>query len=94
MQVESTTADVLEIDADAIVLGVHTDGATGGASAAIDRATGGLLTALKERGEFTGKKYELLALVGPHGVAARQVLLVGLGTVSYTHLTLPTILLV
>jgi len=79
MQVESTTADVLKIDADAIVLGVHTDGAASGAAASIDRATDGLLTALKERGEFTGKKYELLPLIGTRGVTARQVMLVGLG---------------
>ena len=44
-----------------------------------DRATDGLLSKLIERQEITGKKYELVSLLAPSGIAAGQLLVVGLG---------------
>jgi len=79
MQVAITDAEVQKVDADAVVVGKFADGELLPAAAAVDRATDGQLTKLAERGEFAGKKYELLPVVGPRGVAAGQVLLIGLG---------------
>ena len=44
-----------------------------------DRATDGLLSKLIERKEITGKKFELVPLLAPPGIAAGQFLVVGLG---------------
>ncbi|HEV2968879.1 MAG TPA: leucyl aminopeptidase [Pirellulales bacterium] len=66
-------------DADAIVVGVFSGEALSGSSAEADRATGGLLAKLIERKEITGKKFETVALLAPSGVAAGQILVVGLG---------------
>jgi leucyl aminopeptidase len=66
-------------DADAIVVGVFSGEALSGSAAEADRATGGLLAKLIERKEITGKKFETVALLAPQGVAAGQILVVGLG---------------
>ena len=68
--------------ADAIVVGLFSRVALAGAAADADRATGGLLTKLIERKEITGKKYELTTLLAPPGIAAGQLLVVGLGRTS------------
>ena len=65
--------------ADALVVGLFSDVALSGAAADADRATGGLLAKLIERKEITGKRFELTTLLAPPGIAAEQLLVVGLG---------------
>jgi leucyl aminopeptidase len=79
MQISRASSGVLETAADAVVVGVFSDAPAGGAAAAVDRATGGLLSRVLENQDFGGKPYELLPLMSPLGVAARQVILLGLG---------------
>jgi leucyl aminopeptidase len=71
-----------EIAVDAIVIGVVSEGPPQGAAQAIDLSTGGAISQLRERGEFSGKVAEVLPLHGPSGVRAPLILLVGLGKQS------------
>jgi leucyl aminopeptidase len=66
------------IRADALVVFIH-EGSIGGAATGIDRATGGLLSRLATAGEITGKRYECVPILAPAGVAAGQVVVIGLG---------------
>ncbi len=62
-----------------MVVGVFSDGSLNAAARDVDHAAGGLLQRLFEQKEIAGKLYELTPLLGVPGVAARQVLVVGLG---------------
>ena len=66
------------IRADALVVFV-TEGNIGSAATGIDRATGGLLSRLATAGEITGKRYECVPILAPAGVAAGQIVVIGLG---------------
>lgn len=66
------------IRADALVVFV-TEGTIGGAATGIDRATGALLSRLASAGEITGKRYECVPILAPAGVAAGQIVVIGLG---------------
>ncbi|MEM7315693.1 MAG: M17 family peptidase N-terminal domain-containing protein, partial [Planctomycetota bacterium] len=68
-----------EIEADALVVGIYHQAELPAAAQAIDAATDGAISRLLEIGEFEGKPNEALSLHAPAGVAANQVLLVGLG---------------
>jgi leucyl aminopeptidase len=80
MAVTTTNEKVSEIDADAIVIGVHAEAPPSGPAEEVNRATGGLLTRLIEAKEITGKKCETVTLLAPPGIKARFALVVGLGT--------------
>ncbi|MFO0820309.1 MAG: leucyl aminopeptidase [Pirellulales bacterium] len=79
MQVVSTDLPASQLDADAVVVPVFADQPFSGATAEIDRATGGALTRLRDARELTGKVLELTAVLAPAGVKAPQVLVIGLG---------------
>ena len=79
MEIKRIDTPLATTDADAVVVGVFAGDALAGAAADADRATGGLLAKLIERKEITGKKYETVSLLAPPGVAAGQILVVGLG---------------
>jgi leucyl aminopeptidase len=79
MEVEITGDEVATTATDAVVIGVWTDGRLTPSAARIDTASGGLLAGLTERKEITGKLCETLVLHAPAGVAAKVVLVVGLG---------------
>src|SRR5437764_5296442 len=79
MQISRATTTVSQTDADAIVVGLFGNSPPSGSAAEVDRATGGLIGRLIEAKEFSGKSYEMLPLIAPPGIAARQVLVVGLG---------------
>jgi leucyl aminopeptidase len=79
MEIKRIETPLATADADALVVGVFSGEALSGAAADADRATGGLLAKLVERKEVTGKKYEIVSLLAPPGVAAGQILVVGLG---------------
>jgi len=74
-----TATQPAAIAADALVVFVTDDAPTGGAAGEIDRATGGLLGRLVAAGEITGKRYECTPILSPGGIAAGQLLVVGLG---------------
>jgi leucyl aminopeptidase len=79
MEIKRIETPLATVDADALVVGIFSGEALAGAAGDADRATGGLLAKLVERKEITGKKYEIVALLAPPGVAAGQILIVGLG---------------
>ncbi|HEY2759416.1 MAG TPA: M17 family peptidase N-terminal domain-containing protein, partial [Pirellulales bacterium] len=80
MKITLSKTPLAQTAADAVVVGIFSDGKTAERAAAeADRATDGLLSKLIERKEITGKKYELVPLLAPSGIAAEQMLVIGLG---------------
>lgn len=66
-------------DVDALIAGIFDEGPFPAPAAELDQATGGLLTRLREAGELTGKKNEVVTILAPTGVKARLLAIVGLG---------------
>ncbi|MFM7107538.1 MAG: M17 family peptidase N-terminal domain-containing protein [Planctomycetaceae bacterium] len=64
---------------DALVVFLVEGGVGGGVAAEIDRAAGGLLARLATAGELTGKRYECVPVLAAPGLAAGQLVVVGLG---------------
>ncbi len=79
MHIAPTDQQITAAEAEAVVLGVYADGPLSVAAAAVERATGGLISRLQEQKEFSGKPYELLTIVAPAGLKTPLLLLVGLG---------------
>jgi len=79
MQVGTTTEAVASITADAVVVGCYADGTLPSSATELDVATGSVLSRLVEAKEISGKSGELTTLLAPSGVAAKQVVVVGLG---------------
>lgn len=79
MKISPTRASITQIEADAVVVALFDDQQPGPSAAAVNAATGGQIARLIEAKDLTGKPYELLPLLAPAGVKARQVLVVGLG---------------
>jgi leucyl aminopeptidase len=73
------TARPETIAADALVVFIAEGAVGAGPAAAVDRATGGLLGRLAAAGELGGKRYECVSLLAAPGLAAGQLLVVGLG---------------
>lgn len=69
----------ITVKADWLVVGIWANGALTGPAAAIDAATAGLLTRLREGGDITAKHLELVPVLSPTGIAATRLLVVGLG---------------
>jgi len=67
------------LEADALVVFLTEGGVGDGGAAAVDAATGGLLARLAAAGELAGRRSECVPLLAPAGLAAGQVLVVGLG---------------
>ena len=67
------------IEAEALVLFVTEGQITSGTAAGIDQATGGLLARLAAAGEISGKPCECVSLLATPGLAAAQLVVVGLG---------------
>jgi len=63
---------------DCIAAGVYDDGSLGAETAGLDKLTGGRITAVVSRGDFSGRSGETLLLSEP-GLKQTRVLLVGLG---------------
>ncbi|MFT7643970.1 MAG: leucyl aminopeptidase [Pirellulaceae bacterium] len=79
MDLRSTTQSILEIEADAVVVGIVEGQPLTGAAAALDDAIGGAISSLIESDEIRGNACELTAILAPQGIAAKQVLVVGFG---------------
>ena len=67
------------LDADAVVLFLPEANVATGGTASLDAALGGLLSRLLSAGDLTGRRYELVPLLAPPGLATGQLLVVGLG---------------
>ena len=72
-------ATVERIDCDAIVTGIYSDGIMGPLLRQVDSALGGAVSALLDTKEITGKLAEITVFLAPSGLAARRLLVVGLG---------------
>jgi leucyl aminopeptidase len=77
--VAEATSRPAEIAADALVVFLAEGMLGSGPAAAIDRATGGLLGRLAAAGELAGKRCECVPVLSASGLAAGQLLVVGLG---------------
>lgn len=71
--------DLASESVDCLVIETQEDGDAGMLAESVDRASGGLLSRLGSDKEFTGKCGQALMLHGVHGVAARRILLAGVG---------------
>ncbi len=79
MQLAPQFAPLAEVQADWLVVGVWEDAAPAGAVAQLDSGLGGLLARLREAGDISGKANELLPIVGRAEIAAKRLLVVGMG---------------
>jgi leucyl aminopeptidase len=85
MQFDVWTKAFSDLSVECIAAGVFEDGKLGTESTALDKATGGRIKGLIERGDFSGRAGETL-LLSEAGLKNTRVLLVGLGTESgYTR---------
>ncbi|HEX5106636.1 MAG TPA: leucyl aminopeptidase [Pirellulaceae bacterium] len=80
MPIAATTEPLTQVSADALVIGIHAEAPPTGFAVEFDRASGGLLSRLIEAKEISGKKCEVVTLLAPAGVNAKQVVVVGLGS--------------
>lgn len=74
-----TSESIAKIAAETLVVGYHSELPLSGPAAEVDAATGGVLSKLIERKEITGKRGETVSILSPSGIAANQILVVGLG---------------
>ena len=79
MEFSTTTVSAPDIPCDSLVVGVFQDGTLSPAAKAVDRRTDGAITAALADHKMAGKAGSVQALYRLDGVAARQVLLAGLG---------------
>jgi leucyl aminopeptidase len=79
MDFEIITASPAEIETECLVIGVGADAEFTPTADAIDTASNGYIRALIEAGDFSGKNGESQLLRALPGVAAKRVMLLGLG---------------
>jgi leucyl aminopeptidase len=68
------------IDTACVVVGIYEGGVFTSAAARVDSAADGAIKRQVESGDISGKAGSSSVLFAPHGVTARRVLVVGLGT--------------
>lgn len=79
MDLKAQFGPLAAVEADWLVVGVWENGELDAAAAELDQALGGLLGRLRQQGDAAGKAKELTPLLHCPGIAARRLLLVGLG---------------
>ncbi len=79
MNVQASAAMVTELESDAIVAGIFTDGMLDSTLAELDASTGGLVARLVARKDVTGKLAEVTRVLSPPGLLSGELLIVGLG---------------
>jgi leucyl aminopeptidase len=79
MPLTALSAPLPEVPADWLIVSAWQDEAPTGAVAQLDTRLGGILSRLQQAGDISGKALELTPLLDCHGVAAKRVLVVGLG---------------
>ena len=80
MKVETTAVAPQEFDGEAIVVGVWSEGSLPRSTAAIDQASGGVISRLIELKEISTARCDVTPLLAPVGVQASLVVVVGLGS--------------
>lgn len=79
MKVTSTSTLPEDVNADALIVGIWSDGTLTAAARHVDEVGKGVISGLISRREATGRLYELTPLHGVAGFATPLVLVVGLG---------------
>ncbi len=79
LQFSLTNTAATAVDSPCIVVGVYEQAVLGNAAEAVDRATGGLIRQQLESGDISGKAGSTSVLFAPPGIAAKRVMVVGLG---------------
>ena len=79
MKIAPLNTDIASLTADALVVGVSEKDAFSPTATAVDDATGGVLTRLREQEEITGKANEITRILAPAGLSVGQLVIVGLG---------------
>ncbi len=80
MEISARHADPLNHKSDCLIVGVKESGKQDKSVAAIDKATGGAITRGLSEGDLSGKVASSLMLHEPKGLAARRLLLIGIGS--------------
>jgi len=79
MKITAQSASLPEVQADWLVVGVWEEEGVPQSLQALDGQLGGPIASLREAGDIAGKLKELTPLLNGKGIAARRVLVVGLG---------------
>ena len=79
MKFSTKTGAPQSLSTDALILGVFETGAQPAATAAVDKASKGLIGRLQKQGDFDGKAGTSLVVRHPEGLKATRLVLVGLG---------------
>ncbi len=79
LQFSLGTAAPETVDTGCVLVGVYEQGVLTSAAAQLDHAAGGAIKRQVETGDISGKAGSCTVLFAPAGVAARRVLVVGLG---------------
>ncbi|MGA0084145.1 MAG: leucyl aminopeptidase [Gammaproteobacteria bacterium] len=87
MKFDLFTGSLAQSSAECLVVGVHEGGQLTAAAVSLDRKSGGALSRLIKRGDFSGRQGDMLWLTGVPKLKAARVLLVGQGAsaVSRRH---------
>ena len=81
IQINSTTDPIGDVQADWLVVAIPQDGATT-AVAELDARSNGEISRLRESADVTGKSLEIVTILSPRGIAARRLMLIGIGQVE------------
>src|SRR4249920_3844327 len=79
MQITALFTSPAEVAADWLIIPVYEDDPLPSGAAVIDGALAGRIGRLRESGDITGKANALTPLLDASGIAARRVLVVGMG---------------
>jgi leucyl aminopeptidase len=85
MKFDIFTGSLAQSSAECFVIGVHEGGQLTAAAASLDRKSGGALSRLIKRGDFSGRQGESVWLTGVPKLKAARVLLVGQGARSVSR---------
>jgi leucyl aminopeptidase len=80
MRLTLQSISLVEITADWLIVGLWEKEALSGSTLELDAKLSGVISKLREQGDVVGKAKELTPLYQNAGIAAKRVLLVGLGT--------------
>jgi len=83
MKITAQSTSPSEVQADWLVVGVWEEEGIPQNLQSLDAQLGGAITSLRESGDVTGKSKELTPLLTCQGIAAKRVLVVGLGKRSH-----------
>ncbi|MGE3809417.1 MAG: leucyl aminopeptidase [Gemmataceae bacterium] len=79
MAFKTQYAALAQVEADWLIVAVNEGGAWPPAVAELDGKLGKLLSSLREEGDLGGRPCELVPILNPAGIAAKRLLVVGLG---------------